>query len=265
MSHLTAIRYLLLKEMIRKLLESLINQAKQKFDNLKDLSDTDERGDDGEGQAAEQTPHSSRSGDFEQPSTNLSEWVLESVPTATTDQQVLATHTAEDILRSENPLSLEVPPPGSNDLPGGSFPQSEEERVCSPSPSLSDRSNDSALNSILRPTSDAPAGLGLGPDSLGIPDIPPLSSFHNIATQSAQSATGNFDPAQERDSIGSPKPGGRSNFHESENVQVHGGNFVAASTTVVNNNYYVTHFHGTPSPPPRSSNRGNTRAYSIHI
>ncbi|KAH6900954.1 hypothetical protein BKA70DRAFT_1526543 [Coprinopsis sp. MPI-PUGE-AT-0042] len=231
--------------------------------NSNDFCDPEERGDNREAKAIEQVPRYPAS-NLEEPCTNLSERVPEPIPLETTGQQVVASQTAEHIPQSENQFSLASPPPESNDSLGHSSAKPEEERVCPPL--LSNTSDDGELTSKLRPPSNAPAELGLDPKSLGILDIPPPSSFHN--SQSTQPTTGTTDAAQEMHSsqvsVASLKPGGKANFRESDNVQVHGGSFVAAST-VVTNNYYVTHFHGTPSPPPRSSNRGSTRAYSIHL
>ncbi|KAH6891900.1 hypothetical protein BKA70DRAFT_1440853 [Coprinopsis sp. MPI-PUGE-AT-0042] len=233
--------------------------------DLKDLFDTDERGDNLEGRAAEQTPLSSTSNELEGACTNLSERVLELLPPAATDQQVLATQTAEDILEQENQLSLEALP-GSNDLTSDSKSKSKEGRICPSSPSQSSPSDDRVLPSDSRLPSGASAGLRLDPDSLGISGIPPPSSFHT--SQYTQSTTDTGDAAQEahssKASAGPLRPGGKANFLDSENVQVNGGTFVAAST-VITNNYYVTHFQSTPLPPPRSSNRGSMRPYSTYL
>jgi hypothetical protein len=194
------------------------------------------------------------------------------LPALVADQGSLLPQIPEIHLEEDNQSSAQCIPPEPADLPNRPCSTSDKERgpfssSFSPSPP---QDGAATPELILLPPSENLIELGLDPESLGIADIPPASAstFHSSqsTTQSTTSTrTTKASQATYSDaSSSSLQPGGKSTFREVENVQVHGGSFVAAST-VVNNNYYVTHFHGTPTPPPRSANRGDARPYSIHL
>ncbi|KAH6900961.1 hypothetical protein BKA70DRAFT_1569310 [Coprinopsis sp. MPI-PUGE-AT-0042] len=68
--------------------------------------------------------------------------------------------------------------------------------------------------------------------------------------------------AQAQALVNTPEPG-KSTFHGTDNVEVSGGSFVAAST-VINNTYYISHFHNAPLPRATSSN-GTARQRSMEL
>ncbi|KAH6900963.1 hypothetical protein BKA70DRAFT_732389 [Coprinopsis sp. MPI-PUGE-AT-0042] len=104
----------------------------------------------------------------------------------------------------------------------------------------------------------------LDPRSLGISHTPG-SLVHIRSLQSTRTTPGVPQQGPDVDSqvlANSHQPGGTI-FHGTDQLQVHGGSFVAAST-VINNTYYITNFHGSPSPCPSPSN-GGTRPRSMEL
>ncbi|KAH6891889.1 hypothetical protein BKA70DRAFT_1571688 [Coprinopsis sp. MPI-PUGE-AT-0042] len=104
-------------------------------------------------------------------------------------------------------------------------------------------------------------------DTLGIPHHPTLGASHVSRSGGSVPEPSRSEnlPTQSRALMNAPEPEGpgKSTFQGTDNVQVSGGSFVAAST-VINNTYYITHIHNAPLPRAMSSN-GTARPRSMEL